>query len=167
MIENINMLQWGPDTLLYTAGIADVAESDPGLFVFMMIFALGAFVSAVVCCLLILLAGILMAGIAATGIVSVSILTGFYRRSLRAGWKMFWLLGGFFLGASVALLIYAAICYFSRYEFSGWYYIAIVIPAGTAGGLLAVWAARILLKRFVSRAIKWFRFLLSGTYSQT
>lgn len=151
MIEMMSGQQWDQ------AGIADVAETDPGLFMFMMIFALGALVSAIVCCVLIMVAGIFLAGMAATGIVSVSILVGYSRRSVSAGWKTLWLLGGFLLGAIVATILYGAICYFSTYTFSGWYYIMIVIPAGIAGGLVAGWVGKQLLKVVFRRVIRKFR----------
>jgi hypothetical protein len=159
MIEIMSGQQWGQDTLVLlpeTAG--DVAETDPGLFMFMMIFAVGTLVSAIVCCVLIMVAGMFLAGMAATGVVSVSILVGYSRRSVSAGWKTLWLLGGFSLGAIVATMLYGALCYFSTYIFSGWSYIMIVITAGIAGGLVAGWVGKRLLKMVIRRVIQKLRF---------
>ena len=88
------------------AGIADVAEDDPGLFIFMM-FMLMVIILALM--FTVVLAGVfwaLLMGLAFAGIVSMSVFMGWYQKSVSAGLIWFVLLCFGFVGVGRGMLIY-------------------------------------------------------------
>ena len=119
------------------AGAADVAQDDPGLFLFMMVIAL-AFLGAV----LIAVAGIVMlllliAALVAFGLFSMSVITAWYYRSAARGLNVFVCAVFAILGAAGSLLAAWLIQYNKQAHFSSdTVVITVCLCAGIAGGLL-------------------------------
>jgi len=105
------------------AGVADTMESDPGLFMLMMMalvaFGIAFTLGALLCAFLIAIVGILMA----TGVVSLSLAIGLYSRSLQKGVRWFTRLS--FVALSLALA-YAATFFLHIVEW---------LPTGLLNGL--------------------------------
>lgn len=126
------------------AGVTDVADSDPGLFVVMMLILaglLGAATAGAFICFFVFT--IIMATIA-TGLFSASVLIGLYQRSFKSGFRTlvylsFTLIGS--AGAIGAYMLYAAMS--AGVDFQWKYALLLALPAGVAGGVLC---ARLFLK---------------------
>lgn len=71
------------------AGIADVADEDPGLFMFMMIFLVGLIVAIIVSLIGAGLLALFIFLLTAAGILSVSVFMAWYKRSVYTGLKWF------------------------------------------------------------------------------
>ena len=129
------------DTTAYQgkAGIADVADEDPGLFIFMMIFLLGLIVSIFVCLIGAAILALFAFLLVAAGIVSVSVFVGLYKRSVFTGLKWF-----IYLSFGIAGALGVSLLCFLLYQFGDTSYslntlLSWGIPAGLAGGLLGGW----------------------------
>lgn len=129
------------DTSAYQgkAGVADVAEDDPGLLVFMLFIAIGWVFAAFLCLIAAAIAVAVILGMVAAGIVSASVLIGWYQRSIYKGVKWFvyflFAFGGLFAGALVGLIFYRIQHYkYSLAETLSW-----GISVGAISGLLAGW----------------------------
>jgi hypothetical protein len=93
-LGSVDVVSQVSDTLEYAskAGVADVADSDPGLFIVMMCMLLGALG---ICFLIFILTGLAVLGgilLVASGIVSVAFWIGLYNRSYSDALKWFLIL---------------------------------------------------------------------------
>ena len=131
------------------AGIADVAEDDPGLFIFMM-FMLMVIILALM--FTVVLAGVfwaLLMGLAFAGIVSMSVFMGWYQKSVSAGLIWFVLLCFGFVGVGGGMLIYLFAVGVSDWEYNTGNMLLYAAPAGLLGGLLAGWIFLKVMKRLL------------------
>jgi hypothetical protein len=78
-----------PTIAIAHAGVADVAEDDPGLFMVMMIMLLGFLCGCIMILALMAIAAVAFAAMALAGVFTFSALVAWYRRSLSAGLKTF------------------------------------------------------------------------------
>lgn len=134
------------------AGVGDVAEEDPGLFVFMMIFLLGLIVAILFALSGAGLLGLFIFLLTAGGILSVSVFMGWYKRSVYTGLKWFVYLSFCVAGMAGVTLVCLLL---HRFEDTGYSLKTLLswgLPAGLAGGLLAGWivlaAGRAAYRRF-------------------
>jgi hypothetical protein len=122
------------------AGVADVAEEDPGLFLLMMFMLMGAVIAVFIC----LGVGLLLSGIIslmiAAGIVSISAFMAWYNKSIYAGVKWFVYLSFAIIGIAGGIVGSVLIGYFSDYNSPVNEMFLWSIPAGLIGGLIAAWA---------------------------
>jgi len=133
------------------AGVADVAESDPGLFIVMMMLLAG-FIAMVLFLMVFfaLVAGILLL-LAGAGIVSLSVLSAWYHRSLAKGLSTFFLLCLMAAGCGAAALGLFILSLFNVAWASDPTHNTLIICAGAAAGWVS---SRIILKvvqQFVAR----------------
>lgn len=129
------------DTSAYQgkAGVADVAEDDPGLFVFMMIFLLGLIVAGIFALIGAGIIALFVFLLTAAGILSVSVLMGWYKKSFYTGLQWF-----VYLSFCAAGLVGVAFVCFLVHRFGDTGYslktmLSWGLPAGLAGGLLGGW----------------------------
>ena len=130
------------------AGIADVADEDLGLFMFMMIFLLGFIVAIIVSLIGASLLALFIFLLTAAGILSVSVFMGWYKRSIYTGLKWF-----VYLSFSIAGMVGVSLVCLLLHRFGDTGYtlktlLSWGIPAGLTGGLLAGW-----LVLTISRAV--------------
>ena len=131
------------------AGIADVADSDPGLFIFMM-FMLMVMIAALLLTIILAMAfwGILMA-LTFAGIVSLSVFMGWYQNSVRAGVLWFiWLCFGA-VGVGSGVIVYLIVLSLSDWTFSWGHLLLYAVPAGLLGGMIAGWIFLKVMRRLV------------------
>lgn len=137
------------------AGIGDVAEEDPGLFIFMMIFLLGLVVAVIACLAAAAVLTLLTLLLMSAGIVSVAVFMAWYKRSVYTGVK--WLV---YLSFSIAGMAGVTFVCFLLHRFGDTGYtlktmLSWGLPAGLAGGLLGGWilltASRALYRHFVMK----------------
>jgi hypothetical protein len=86
------------------AGIADVADTDLGLFYFMMIMLAFIIIAFVATCILALLIVFLIAAMIFFGILSAAVLNGLYHRSLSKGVVLFIKLSMMFIGGGAGFI---------------------------------------------------------------
>jgi MFS family permease len=128
------------------AGVADVADADPGLFILMMLFLaglLGAATAGAFICFFVFT--IIMMAIA-TGLLSASVLVALYHRSVKAGFRtlvylIFILIG--FAGALGAYILYVAGSPEMSFQWS--YALLLALPAG---GIIGFICAKLFLRMF-------------------
>lgn len=80
------------------AGVADVADSDPGLFMVMMIILIGFLIGIIACFALAAVLAFFIFLLTAAGIFSFSVFMAWYRRSIYSGVKWFIYLSFCFAG---------------------------------------------------------------------
>jgi hypothetical protein len=130
------------------AGVADVAEDDPGLLLFMMAIAIGWIGILFLSLLGVLVMAAIALGLTAAGIVTSSLLVGWYRKSVYSGVKWFvyvsFALAGALGGAIGSMLLRHFVDTGHPYgKWLGW-----GIPIGMIGGLLSAWVL-IKISRYV------------------
>ena len=139
------------------AGVADVADSDPGLFMVMIIFLIGFLIAVIACLAMAAVLAFFIFLLTAAGIVSLSVFMAWYRRSIYSGIKWF-----IYLSFSLAGMAGTAIVCLLAEEFGNASYslrttLSWGIPIGLAGGLLSGWilltASRALFKHFSSKDV--------------
>jgi hypothetical protein len=121
------------------AGVADVADSDPGLFMLMMIILVGLFVAILVSLVGASMLGGFIALLTAAGILSFSVFMGWYKKSIYTGVKWFVYLSFGVAGMAGVLLVCLFIHGIGKTGYPLKTLLAWGIPAGLAGGLLAAW----------------------------
>lgn len=129
------------DTTAYEskAGVADVAEADPGLFLMMMLLLMAAVITVLLLMIIsAIFAGVIAAMIAA-GILSISAFMAWYKKSVYAGVKWFVYLSFAIAGLGAGLLAGLTVNHFRDYEGSQSEMLLWCLPAGIAGGLAAAW----------------------------
>lgn len=126
-----------------TSGLADVAESDPGLLLFMLI-GFVPFVAMVVVGLMIfaIITGVLML-ITGMGIASVSVFIGWYHRSVRKGLNTFFYLCFAGAGIVAALLLLFLLDLLNVSAVSHASFCVSIIAAGAIAG----WVCFAIIKR--------------------
>jgi hypothetical protein len=137
------------DTAYYgKAGVADVAEDDPGLLIFMMMIAIGWIGIFFLSALGVLILAAIALGLIAAGIITSSVLVGWYRRSVFSGVKWFVYVSfagaGAVGGAIGSMLLHHFVD--SGYSYGKW--LGWGIPIGIIGGLLSAWVL-IKISRYV------------------
>jgi hypothetical protein len=125
------------------AGVADVADTDPGLFMVMMFILIGFIGALLLTCLVLFL-------LTSAGIVSVSLFMGLYHRSLKTGIKTlifsaFSLFG--VVGGAAGYLLFSIL---KDIPMKAGYTLGLSMLAGLGGGLLTGWLFSILFGRFYS-----------------
>lgn len=121
------------------AGIADVAEDDPGLFMMMMIFLLGLVVAILISLVIAGMVALFIFLLTAAGILSVSVFMGWYKRSIYTGVKWFVYLSFSIAGIAGVSLVCLLLHRFRDMDYSLKTLLSWSIPAGLIGGLLAGW----------------------------
>jgi hypothetical protein len=136
-----------PQLARAAAGVADVAENDPVVFVAMMVLLLG-FVGMIIAGLFIfaVLAGIVIL-MAAMGILSLSLFAGWYTRSVSKGVHTFFTLSFATMGGTGGLLLLLVlyllhVSWVSSAEFC----VSIVVA-----GALAGWVCLLIIKKILQR----------------
>ncbi len=134
------------------AGIADVADSDPGLFMVMMIFLIGFLVAVIACLALAAVLALFIFLLTAAGIVSFSIFMAWYRRSIYSGVKWFIYLSFCFAGMAGTAFVCLLANGFGNASYSLKTMLSWGIPIGVVGGLVGGWTlltvSKILLRHF-------------------
>ena len=130
------------------AGVADVAEDDPGLLLFMMAIAIGWIGIFFLSVIGVLVLAAIALGLTAAGVITSSLLIGWYRRSVYSGVKWFvyvsFALAGALGGAIGSMLLHhVADTGYSTGKWLVW-----GIPIGMIGGLLSAWVL-IKISRYV------------------
>lgn len=144
------------------AGITDVAESDPGLFVVMMMILLGLmvlFAFAVVATMIVI---VMTAVLASAGVLSLSLFAGLYKRSASAGIKTLVYASFSGLGLLGGLAGYYTYVRYNHLNFS-WQDAALAgMPIGLLAGVGSAWLA-IAVFRYLFRYLSgWLRDKLPG-----
>lgn len=121
------------------AGIADVADEDPGLFMFMMIFLLGLIVAIIVSLIGASLLALFIFLLTAAGILSASVFMAWYKKSFYTGLKWFVYLSFSIAGMVGVSLVCLLLCRFGDIGYTLKTLVSWGVPAGLAGGLLAGW----------------------------
>ncbi|MBO9564741.1 MAG: hypothetical protein J7621_18325 [Niastella sp.] len=139
------------------AGVADVADSDPGLFMVMMIFLIGFLVAVIACLALAAVLGIFIFLLTAVGIVSFSIFMAWYRRSIYSGVKWFIYLSFCFAGMAGTTFVCLLAEGFGNASYSLKTMLSWGIPIGFAGGLMGGWilltVSRLLFSHFFAKDV--------------
>ena len=127
------------DSSLYQgkAGVADVAEEDPGLFMLMMFMLSAVLMALVLTVILAMFFWLLLLALAFAGIVSASVFMGWYQKSVSAGLMWFVLLCFGFVGVGSGMIVYLIAVGVSSLEYSTFHMLLYAAPAGLVGGLLA------------------------------
>jgi hypothetical protein len=137
------------------AGIADVADTDPGLFIFMMIFLLGLLVAVVACFACASLLALFIFLLVAAGIVSVSVIMAVYKQSIYTGVKWLVYLSFCIAGVGGVTLICLLLYHWGNTGYTLKTLLAWGMPAGLVGGLLAGWivlaASKAIYKHFFAK----------------
>lgn len=116
-----------PALCLAGAGVADVADTDPGLFLFMMIILIGFLWAIIGFLALVALAAIAFLLLAAMGVFTISAFVAWYRKSLLAGLK-------------TSLYLAAGLIGIGGGAFGGWVYCRWLYPTSVSSSLL-IWSA--------------------------
>lgn len=119
------------------AGIADVADEDPGLLFVMTLVLIGWIGIFFLCIIGVLIMAAITLAFAAAGIITSSIIVGWYRRSVYSGVKWFiylsFAVAGALGGAMGSFMLSVLIdTSYSKEQWLGW-----GIPIGIIGGLLS------------------------------
>jgi hypothetical protein len=105
----LSLFAFGQTDVGGKAGLEDVREEDPGLFMMMMIFLVGIVGAFFLGMIVLMLIAAFAAALIFTGILTTSVLAGLYHRSMMTGVKWFVYLaccaGGAVLGLVGALLV--------------------------------------------------------------
>jgi hypothetical protein len=130
------------------AGIADVADTDPGLFMVMMFILIGFIGALLLGIIALLLTCLILFLLTSAGIVSVSLFMGLYHRSLKTGIKTlifsaFSLFG--VVGGAAGYLLFSIL---KDIPMKAGYTLGLSMLAGLGGGLLTGWLFSILFGRF-------------------
>lgn len=121
------------------AGIADVADTDPGLFMVMMFILIGFIGALLLGLIAILLTCLLLFLLTSAGIVSISLFMGVYHRSLKAGVKTLILSAFSFFGVIAGAAGYVLFSFFKHVPLKVGYTLGLSVLAGVGGGLLTGW----------------------------
>lgn len=137
------------------AGVADVADSDPGLFIVMMLFLaglLGAVTAGAFICFFVFT--IIIATIA-TGLLSASVLIGLYHRSVKSGFRTLIYLTFIGIGFAGALVAYTFFVAGNREVGFRWLHaILIALPAGGIIGFICAKLFLLMFQRIITLAQK-------------
>jgi hypothetical protein len=139
------------------AGVADVADTDPGLFMAMMFILIGFIGALLLGIIALLLTCLVLFLLTSAGIVSVSLFMGLYHRSLKTGIKtlifsVFSLFG--VVGGAAGYLLFSIL---KDIPMKAGYTLGLSMLAGLGGGLLTGWLFSMLFGRFYSYLGKRFR----------
>ena len=85
------------------AGIADVADEDPGLFIVMMLILCAFSAAFLAIGIFSALALSVLTAFIVGGVISMSVFVGFYQRSVTKGLKFFMALAGTLVGAALGM----------------------------------------------------------------
>lgn len=139
------------------AGVADVADSDPGLFMVMIIFLIGFLVAVIACFAVAIVLALFIFLLTAAGIVSFSVFMAWYRRSIYSGVKWFVYLSFCFAGMAGTAFVCLLVDGFGNTGYSLKTMLSWGIPIGLSGGLLGGWAlltvSRILFRHFSAKDV--------------
>lgn len=140
-----------PQLSMAAAGIADVADNDPGLFLIMLI-ALLALVFMVVAGTFIILfiAGILMLLVGA-GILSLSVFAGWYHNSVGKGINTFLNLSFITAGIIAALLLLLVLDIFNVQAVTTTSFCVSVIAAGGIAGWICIRITKQVLQLLINK----------------
>jgi hypothetical protein len=139
------------------AGIADVADTDPGLFMVMMFILIGFIGALLLGLIALLLTCLVIFLLTSAGIVSVSLFMGLYHRSLKTGIKTLILSAFSLFGVIGGAAGYLLFSIFKNIHLKAGYTLGLSLLAGLGGGLLTGWLFSILFGRFYSYLGKRFR----------
>lgn len=128
------------------AGIADVADADPGLFIFMMIFLLGLLVAITVCFACAAMLALFVFLLVAAGIVSASVFMAVYKKSIYTGVQWLVYLSFCIAGIGGITLLCILLNYWGNTGYTLKTLLLWGMPAGLVGGLLAGWIVLTALK---------------------
>lgn len=133
------------------AGIADVAEEDPGLFMMMVIIIL-AFVIMMLAGIIIicLVAGIVMLLVGA-GILSLSVFAGWYHNSIVKGISTFLKISFITGGIVAALLLLLVLDIFNVHAVATTSFCVSVIVAGGIAGWISVNIAKSIIQLLIDK----------------
>lgn len=144
------------------AGVADVAESDPNLFLVMMVMALGVitlFLLGLVAAMIVLVIFALLAG---AGIVSLSAFVGLYKRSATAGIRTFVFTSFGVVGLLAGLAGYYIYVRINHLIFNWQDAVVAGMPIGLAIGLVAAWVGIVVFRYLFRYLSGWLRNKLPG-----
>lgn len=128
------------------AGITDVAESDPGLFMVMMFILVGLLGAATAGAFICFFVFTIIIATIATGLLSASVLIGLYHRSVKSAFRTLIYLTFITVGIGGALVAYAIFVAASHQASFSWLYaLLIAVPAG---GVVGFVCARLFIVMF-------------------
>ena len=155
----LSLILMAQDTAGYRgkAGIADVADTDPGLFMVMMFILIGFIGALLLGVIALLLTCLILFLLTSAGMLSVSLFMGLYHRSLKTGIKTLILSAFSLFGVIGGAAGYLLFSIFKDVPFKPGYTLGISVLAGLGGGLLTGWLFSILFGRFYSYLGKRFR----------
>lgn len=139
------------------AGVADVADADPGLFMVMMIFLIGFLIAVIACFAIAAVLALFIFLLTAAGIVSLSVFMAWYRRSIYSGIKWLIYLSFSFAGMAGTVIVCLLAEGFGNASYSLRTTLSWGIPIGLAGGLLSGWIlltiSRMLFRPFSAKDV--------------
>jgi hypothetical protein len=131
------------------AGVTDVADEDPGLFIVMMIVLVGLITSIILGLITISIMFVSLTALVAGGIVSFSVVMGLYHKSLRTGIKMLVYAAAGLLGGGAGVVGYFLFILLRHAHFQIQYPLLLSIAGGMIGGLIGGWVAlRFIIKLY-------------------
>lgn len=118
------------------AGITDVADEDPGLFIVMMIILIALITSVILGLVAISILFVSLTALVTGGIVSFSVIMGLYHKSLRTGIRTLIYTVAILLGGGAGLVGYFLFILLRHVHFQINYPLILSIVCGMAGGFI-------------------------------
>jgi hypothetical protein len=133
------------------AGVADVADEDPGLFIVMMIVLVGLITSIILGLIVISVLFFSVTALVAGGIVSFSVVMGIYHKSIRTGIKSLVYIAATLLGGGAGIIGYFLFIMFRHSHFQIQYPLLMSFVGGMLGGMIGGWIALRLIVKVYER----------------
>lgn len=133
------------------AGVTDVADEDPGLFIVMMVVLVGLITSIILGLIAISLLFLSLTALVAGGIISFSVVMGLYHKSLRAGIKTLVYAAAILLGGGAGIIGYFLFTLLRHAHFQIQYPLLLSIAGGMAGGMIGGWVTLRLINKLYTR----------------
>ena len=144
---------YAQDSTIYRgkAGVEDVREEDPGLFIVMMIVLVGLITSIILGLITLTCLFFGLMALVTGGILSFSVIVGVYRGSLLTGVRTFIFIIAMLLGGAAGTAGYILFSFIRQSHFQFQYMLFLSTLGGMAGGLSGGWFALKMLKRIYER----------------
>jgi phosphate/sulfate permease len=132
------IIAFGQDSTAYQgkAGITDVADEDPGLFIVMMMILVALITSVILGLVAISILFVSLTALVTGGIVSFSIIMGLYHKSLQTGIRTLIYTVAILLGGGAGLVGYFLFNLLRHVHFQINYPLLLSIACGMAGGFI-------------------------------
>jgi hypothetical protein len=133
------------------AGVADVADEDPGLFIVMMIVLVGLITSIILGLVVIAVLFFSISALVVGGIVSFSAVLGWYHKSLRTGIRSLVFIFSTMLGGGAGIIGYFLFILLKHSHFQIEYPLVFSTIGGMVGGIIGGWVALKVIDKLYKR----------------